>query len=415
MDNLTHTLIGLIAGESIAHSTRAREPGLAPATRRGLFVALAAIGGNLPDLDLLYSYRGVPHDTQSKLSYVLQHRGYTHTVVGCLILAVLLYAGAELWLRYRRVGVTRRDRLELAGMSMFGTFLHLGMDFLNSYGVHPFWPVKNGWFYGDSVFIVEPLYWADTAPLIFVVRSTVVRWGLGFILLAIPILGVVSSFVPTGPCVGFLILTAVLWVIGWAASARTAALASAVAMLGVTATFIVSGHLATRGIEAVAAADFHNDRIVDHVLSPGPMNPLCWSVLLLETNGDRYVVRRGMVSVAPALIPASRCPAMSGNLATRAPLAVVEAPDSAGIHWLGEFAMSRAALAQVVAGNCNAAALMQFARAPFVTTEPDWVIGDLRFPGGRGGGMADIDLKSDSPGPCPRTPPWTPPREGLLH
>ena len=148
MDNLTHTLIGLIAGESIAHSTRAREPGLAPATRRGLFVALAAIGGNLPDLDLLYSYRGVPHDTQSKLSYVLQHRGYTHTVVGCLILAVLLYAGAELWLRYRRVGVTRRDRLELAGMSMFGTFLHLGMDFLNSYGVYPFWPIKNGWFYG---------------------------------------------------------------------------------------------------------------------------------------------------------------------------------------------------------------------------------------------------------------------------
>jgi inner membrane protein len=186
-------------------------------------------------------------------------------------------------------------------------------------------------------------------------------------------------------------------------------------MLGVTATFIAGGQLATRGIDAIAAAEFHNDRIIDHVLSPGPMNPLCWNVLLLETNGDRYVVRRGMVSVAPALIPASRCPAMSGNLATTAPLAVVGAPDSAAIHWLGEFAMSKTVLAQVVAGNCNAAALMQFARAPFVTTEPDWVIGDLRFPGGRGGGMADIDLKSDSPRPCPQTPPWTPPRAELLH
>ena len=147
MDNLTHTLIGLIAGESVARTTRAREPGLAPETRRVLFVALAAIGGNLPDLDLVYSYRGVPHDSHAKLSYVLQHRGYTHTVLGCLILTLLLYAGAELWLRYRRLELTRRDRLELAGMSMFGTFLHLGMDFLNSYGVHPFWPVKNGWFY----------------------------------------------------------------------------------------------------------------------------------------------------------------------------------------------------------------------------------------------------------------------------
>ena len=66
------------------------------------------------------------------------------------------------------------------------------------------------------------------------------------------------------------------------------------------------------------------------------MNPLCWNVLLLETNGDRYVVRRGMVSVAPALIPASRCPAMSANLATTAPLAVVGARDSAVIHWLGD-------------------------------------------------------------------------------
>lgn len=248
---------------------------------------------------------------------------------------------------------------------------------------------------------VEPLYWAATAPLIFVVRSSVVRWGLGFVLLALPILSVASSFVPTGPCVGFLILTAVLWVIGWAASARTAAITSAVAMLGVTATFIVGGQLATRGIEAIAAADFHNDRIIDHVLSPGAMNPLCWTVLLLETNGDRYVVRRGMVSVAPALIPASRCPAMSGNLATTAPLAAVGSPDSAAIHWLGEFAMSKAELAQVVAGNCNAAALMQFARAPFVTTQPRWVIGDLRFPGGRGGGMADIDLKPPSPRPVP--------------
>ena len=415
MDNLTHTLIGLIAGESVARTTRAREPGLAPDTRRGLFVALAAIGGNLPDLDLLYSYRGVPHDSQAKLSYVLQHRGYTHTVLGCLILTLLLYAGAELWLRYRRLALTRRDRLELAGMSMFGTFLHLGMDFLNSYGVHPFWPVKNGWFYGDSVFIVEPLYWAATAPLIFVVRSPVVRWGLALVLLAIPILSVVSNLVPTGPCVGVVILTAVLVVIGWRGSPRTAAIASAVALLGVTATFIAGGQLAARDIDAVAAADFRNDRIIDHVLSPGPMNPLCWTVLLLETNGDRYVIRRGMLSVASALIPASRCPTMSGTQATTVPLAVVGAPDSAGIQWLGEFAMSRTVLAQVVAGNCDAAALMRFARAPFLTSEPDWVMGDLRFPGGRGGGLADIDLKPGSPSPCPPTPPWTPPRAGLLH
>ena len=183
MDNLTHTLIGLIAGESVGRATRAREPGLAPDVRRGLFVAVAAIRRQSSHLDLLYSYRGVPHDTQAKLSYLLEHRGYTHTVLGCLVLTLLLYAGAEGWLRYRRLAVTRRDRFELLGMSMFGTFLHLGMDFLNSYGIHPFWPLDNRWFYGDSIFIVEPLYWAAAAPLIFTVRSKVVRVVVGLALL----------------------------------------------------------------------------------------------------------------------------------------------------------------------------------------------------------------------------------------
>ena len=416
MDNLTHTLIGLIAGESVAHTTsRALNPGLAPEKRRGLFVAIAAIGGNLPDLDLIYSYRGVPHDTQAKLSYVLQHRGYTHTVLGCLVLAALLYAGAELWLRYRHLAVTRRDRLELVGMCIFATFLHLGMDFLNSYGVHPFWPVENGWFYGDSVFIVEPLYWAAAAPLIFVTRSTVVRVVIALALLAVPVLSVVTDLIPTGSCVGFLLVTALLLVIGWRASARTAAIASAVTMLACTATFIAGGQLAARSIDAIAAADFRSDRIIDHVLSPGPLDPLCWNVLLLETNGDHYVVRRAVVSSTPVLLSANQCP-LSLSQPTTAPMTPVAAPESTAIHWLGEFAMSRTELAQIVAGDCDAAALMRFARAPFAAeVERKWVIGDLRFPGGRRGGMADIELRPDSPGPCPRPPPWTPPREALLH
>ena len=49
------------------------------------------------------------------------------------------------------------------------------LDFTNSYGVHPFWPVDNRWYYGDAVFIVEPLLWACSAPLLFTLRSKVTR------------------------------------------------------------------------------------------------------------------------------------------------------------------------------------------------------------------------------------------------
>jgi inner membrane protein len=421
MDNLTHTLIGLIAGESVGRATHAREPGLAPDVRRGLFVAIAAIGGNLPDLDLIYSYRGVPHDTQAKLSYVLEHRGYTHTVLGCLVLTVLLYAGAEWWLRYRRLAVTRRDRLELLGISIFGTFLHLAMDFLNSYGVHPFWPIQNGWFYGDSVFIVEPLYWAAAAPLIFTTRSRVVRVIIALALLAglaaSLFFNLVLHLVPAYASLGYVALAAGLLFIGWRAAARTAAVASAVAMVTVTASFVTGGYLAARSVEAIAAADFPTEHVIDHVLSPGVLNPLCWDVLLLETHGDRYTARHGIVSSAPGLVPAARCRTLSsGSGPTVVPLVKVLAPDSARVHWFGEFEMSKAHLAQIVAGNCNAAALMQFARAPYVAERGhEWVIGDLRFAGQRGGGMADIDLDRDSPGPCAKAAPWTPPRAELLQ
>jgi inner membrane protein len=421
MDNLTHTLIGLIAGESVGRATRARKPGLAPDARRGLFVTIAAIGGNLPDLDLIYSYRGVPHDTQAKLGYVLEHRGYTHTVLGCLVLTVLLYAGAEWWLRYRRLAVTRRDRLELLGISIVGTFLHLAMDFLNSYGVHPFWPIQNRWFYGDSIFIVEPLYWAAAAPLIFTTRSIVVRVIIAIALLA----GLVASLffnlvlhlVPAYACLAYVMLAAGLLLIGWRASARTAAITSAVAMLAVTASFLTLGYVAARGVEAIAAADFPTEHVIDHVLSPGALNPLCWDVLLLETQGDRYTVRHGIVSSAPRLVPAARCQTLSsGSGPTVVALGKVPAPESARVHWFGQFEMSKAYLARLVAGNCNAAALMQFARAPFVAElRRKWVIGDLRFEGQRGGGMADIDLSPDAPGPCAKLAPWTPPRAELLR
>jgi hypothetical protein len=122
-----------------------------------------------------------------------------------------------------------------------------------------------------------------------------------------------------------------------------------------------------------------------------------------------------VVSSTPVLLSANQCP-LSLSQPTTAPMTPVAAPESTAIHWLGEFAMSRTELAQIVAGDCDAAALMRFARAPFAAeVERKWVIGDLRFPGGRRGGMADIELRPDSPGPCPRPPPWTPPREALLH
>ena len=104
MDNLTHTLIGAVAGEALARCTRARSGGLPADARRNLFVVVGAVGSNLPDIDLAWTWRGF---SGSSLSYLLEHRGYTHTLVGCGVLALLLFVGCLGWARWRGHATTR--------------------------------------------------------------------------------------------------------------------------------------------------------------------------------------------------------------------------------------------------------------------------------------------------------------------
>jgi inner membrane protein len=412
MDNLTHSLIGMVAGEAAARLTRASKTGLSANTRRGMFVTLATVGGNLPDIDLVLTYRGFARD---KLGYLLEHRGYTHTVLGCLVLAALLYAAAEGWARFRRLSMTRSDHLALAAMAVFGTLLHLAMDTLNSYGVHPLWPFYNGWIYGDSVFIVEPLYWLAAAPLFFTSKSIAARSVVATAVLA----GIAGSILMSP---SWIWLTTVglavvgLLIIGRRNTPPTAALASALATVCVTALLVVAGHDAAHNIDSVAARDFPGDRVIDHVLSPIPTNPFCWDVLLLETHGDRYIARHGMLSDMPGLVTAQSCSTKLVSKDTTAPLTAVPAPESAETVWFGEFSMPVGRLADLTAHSCEAAALMQFVRAPFaIERKSSWIIGDLRFDRERGLGLAQIEISAAPESGCLPRAPWLPPRADLLN
>ncbi len=412
MDNLTHSLIGMVAGEAVARLTPAAKSGLSADTRRGMLVTLATVGGNLPDIDLILTYRGFARD---KLDYLLEHRGYTHTVLGCLALAALLYAAAAGWARLRRLSMTRSDHLALAAMAAFGTLLHLGMDALNSYGVHPLWPFYNGWIYGDSVFIVEPLYWLAAAPLFFTSKSIAARSVVATAVLA----GIVASILMSPSWIWLTVLALAvvgLLVIGRRNTPPMAAFASALATLCVTALLVIAGHAAAQNIDSVAARDFPGDRIIDHVLSPIPTNPFCWDVLLLETRGDRYIARHGMLSDAPSLVSAQSCSTKLVSKDTTAPLTAVEAPDSAQTVWFGEFSMPARRLAELTAHSCEATTLMQFVRAPFaIEHKGGWLIGDLRFDRERGRGLAQIEIPDVPAGGCLPRAPWLPPRADLLN
>src|SRR5690349_7745695 len=118
MDNVTHTLIGALLGETVARTTQPDPRVLPGEIRRNLLVATAAIGSNLPDVDLLYSFIG------GKISYLLQHRGHSHTIIGALVLAAIAFAITRWRLRSRGHSAAPRDVRWLAGVFLMTPLLH---------------------------------------------------------------------------------------------------------------------------------------------------------------------------------------------------------------------------------------------------------------------------------------------------
>jgi inner membrane protein len=410
MDNLTHTIAGVLIGESIARFVPASHSGLALPQRRSLLVVLSAVCSNLPDADLLYTLA-----SGHKLDYLSQHRGYTHTIVGVLVAAALVMLATELWLRWRRLQPTHRDRKVILGAVGVSLSLHLALDFTNSYGLHPFWPLHNHWLYGDAVFIIEPLLWTCGAPLLFLLRSWVARALMAAVLAAALALSFGTEWILPASGVALGVLMAGLLVTAWTASERAALLAAAGAWLAITAVFFVAGDQAARRV----AADFgpsHGVALLDHVLTPMPANPLCWNVIAVLAQGERYALRRGVISAAPSLISAGSCPDRSLDAPTTAPMQALPGQHAAAVRWLDEYSVERARFAQVVQAYCDAAILMRFARAPWIAERGGgWAIGDLRYDREPELGFAEIELGPQARACTAATPPWRPPRRGLAE
>jgi inner membrane protein len=148
MDNLCHTLVGAaIGGAGLNRRTRYARPTL-------------LIAANLPDLDVLVFATGVPA--------VAFRRGWTHGALAQVALPLVL---AGLVVLLARVRGRRRPAGEphdeppldvpwLVGLAYLGVLSHVGLDYLNTYGVRLLSPLDWGWFYGDALFIIDVWLWA---------------------------------------------------------------------------------------------------------------------------------------------------------------------------------------------------------------------------------------------------------------
>jgi inner membrane protein len=125
--------------------------------RTALGTATLLIGANLPDVDVLAYLDGPAAD----LSF---RRGWTHGIPALVVLPFVLTGLMLLFDRLvRRVGravlpsaVRPRQVLLLATIAILS---HPLLDTLNTYGVRWLMPLAGDWYYGDTLFIVDPWLW----------------------------------------------------------------------------------------------------------------------------------------------------------------------------------------------------------------------------------------------------------------
>lgn len=410
MDNITHSLAGLVLAES-AVQLRARRTGVAPSTRfRAVAWVSSMLAANLPDADLFYT--GVGGD---RLAYMLHHRGHTHTVLIAIVGAALLWGAASLVWRWRaRTSPPHEDANWLFGLLLVSTLSHLVLDWTNSYGVHPFWPFDNGWKYGDAVFIIEPWFWVAAVPAL--VAATRYRVACGLLSLVL-VVGLVVAWrvelVSPGAAIA-LTVGALLSIVLARLLGPGKRIGVAVATWIAVTLVMAAGSAMARAtvVQAVREVDPAAE-LLDVVVTPLPANPVCTSVITVERSGPTYRVVTARVSGAPSMTDAARCGARDGA----GPMFRVSPRQSTrAIQWDTEWTAPRAELAALARASCPALAALRFIRVPAWRAIDDStvMIGDVRYGGGSGNGFSDVTVPRRSAA-CPdAVPPWTPPRADLL-
>jgi inner membrane protein len=188
MEPVTHFLTGACIGRA----------GL---NRKTAYATLAAVlAAEAADLDMLWGFAGPVKELQ-------HHRGFTHTLLGAPVVAAavvsVIWVG-HLWQqkqRTRKAGaapaktaaeepapqdispprgpvVVPRGRQPVRWWWLFATAWiaaesHVLLDWMNNYGVRPFYPFNDRWYAGSFMFIVEP------AILIILALALIMPWLLG--------------------------------------------------------------------------------------------------------------------------------------------------------------------------------------------------------------------------------------------
>lgn len=219
--------------------------------RRSAYATLVmTLAAEAPDLDTLWAIRG-------PISGFTHHRGWTHTLIGLPVEAVVVVGAVWLWHRWRtrderdpsHTPEQRRAREILPArwgllflFALVALLSHLFLDWTNNYGLRLLFPLNPRWYSGSFVFIIEPVM--------------LVLLAIG--LVAPALFGLVSSEVGARrePFRGR----------GWAIFA----------LCGVVLLWGLRGYERLQAEALARAADYGDAPVLRSTVSPYPINPFRW-------------------------------------------------------------------------------------------------------------------------------------------
>jgi inner membrane protein len=258
MDPLTHTLVGANLG----------------ATRLGAKTRLAAaagiIGANLPDVDAILYFTG---HQDFALGF---RRGWTHGALALVVLPLIQTALLLAYAKARRIEVSPRWLLILSSVAIL---THPALDWLNNYGMRWLMPFRGTWFYGDSVFIMDPWLWLILGCGWLAARKPTKAMVVVFVLVMLLLAWVVArrntAYLAVVAIVAVILLASLLWQAKRELS--TAALIVAACYIGARLAIHYATALEVR--EQLGS-------VQKLMVAPHPIDPRRWDVV--AQTGDHY-------------------------------------------------------------------------------------------------------------------------------
>ena len=359
MDNLTHSLVGLAAAKA---GLEKLSPGA---------TALCVLAANSPDADIVTLIGG-------RWIYLQNHRGITHSIVGTIALALalpLVFHGCALLIARLR---SRKASTRLRGLvivSIVVTATHPLLDWTNNYGVRLLLPWNSRWFYGDLVFIMDPVFWLVLGGAAFLVTSQtknqIVTWCAIAVVPSLLVFfgpagrGGLSNAMPLRIIwISALVALVVLYIRNagqrWGTTIPRVALV--IIVFYIAGLFAVHA-VALRHLSAVASeiTKGTNEHPITIVAMPTLANPLRWLCMVeTESSAYRFELALGAGESKPANVVRYQKPE-----AFSSPAVAQASADYRAQVFLG---FARFPVLQVADPNCTTQTLVQFADLRY--TEP---------------------------------------------